>query len=127
MSTEGDASLPTTPPRVSIVTPSYQQGRFLADAIESVLAQDYPDIDHSVAVLKRYAGRIAHWESERDDGQAHALNKGFARATGDIFGWLNADDTYEPGAVRSAVAALVRQPDVDVVSGRCRLWFGDAR
>src|SRR5689334_3258701 len=116
-------------PKVSIVTPSYQQGRFLPEAIESVLAQDYPEIEHlvidggssdeSVAVLQRYGSRLAYWESQRDKGQADALNKGFARARGEILGWLNADDTYEPGAVRRAVEALAARPDVDVISGRC--------
>jgi glycosyltransferase involved in cell wall biosynthesis len=124
-------------PRVSIVTPSFEQGRYLADAIESVLAQDYPNLEHSVIdggsgdgsvqVLERYAKKLASWVSEPDEGQAHALNKGFARATGEVFGWLNADDTYEPGAVRAAIEALAREPEVDVVSGRCRLWYGDER
>jgi len=135
---EDSAALPTagsTSPRVTIVTPSYQQGRFLAETIESVLAQDYPNLEHividggstdeSVAVLERYGSRLAYWTSTPDNGQAHALNKGFARAKGEILGWLNADDTYAPGAVRRAVEALSERPGVDVISGRCKLWHGE--
>lgn len=101
-------------PLVSIVTPSLNQGRYVADAIESVLEQDYPRIEHivvdagssdeTVAVLQRY--RHLRWVSEPDRGQAHAINKGFRLASGSIFGWLNADDLYLPGAVSVAVAAL---------------------
>jgi glycosyltransferase involved in cell wall biosynthesis len=102
-------------PLVSIVTPSLEQGRFLEDAIRSVLEQDYPRIEHIVvdggstdetlAVLERHPN--VTWVSEADDGQADAVNKGFRMASGEIFGWLNADDAYLPGAVSTAVAALL--------------------
>jgi len=100
---------------VSIVTPSLDQARYLREAIDSVRAQTYSPIEHIVVdggstdatldVLSQYDG--LHWVSERDRGQSHALNKGFQLATGAIFGWLNADDAYEPLAVDEAVAALV--------------------
>ena len=101
-------------PLVSIVTPSLNQGVYIEDAIRSVLEQDYPHVEHIVAdggstdgtlaVLHRYSHLI--WVSEPDRGQADAVNKGFAMASGDIFGWLNADDLYLPGAVSAAVEAL---------------------
>jgi glycosyltransferase involved in cell wall biosynthesis len=99
---------------VSIVTPSLNQARYLREAIESVRAQDYPHVEHIVVdggstdgtleILEEYEG--LRWVSEPDRGQSHALNKGFATAGGDIFGWLNADDAYPPSAVSEAVDAL---------------------
>ncbi|HXB91967.1 MAG TPA: glycosyltransferase family 2 protein [Puia sp.] len=100
--------------KISIITPSYNQGRFIEDAIQSVLAQNYPDFEHIVIdncstdntldVLKKYPH--IKWVSEPDHGQSHALNKGFCRSTGDILGWLNCDDFYLPGAFCAAAGAL---------------------
>jgi glycosyltransferase involved in cell wall biosynthesis len=99
---------------VSIVTPSLNQARYLREAIESVRAQTYEPIEHIVVdggstdgtleILREYDG--VRWTSEPDRGQSHALNKGFALATGEVLGWLNADDAYEPHAVEQGVAAL---------------------
>jgi glycosyltransferase involved in cell wall biosynthesis len=104
----------TSRPPVSIVTPSLDQGRYLREAIESVLAQGYEPIEHvvvdggstdgSLDILAEYDH--LRWLSEPDRGQSHALNKGFALASGAIVGWLNADDAYLPNAVEAAVAAL---------------------
>lgn len=115
-------------PLVSIVTPSYNQGRFLEATICSVLEQDYPNIeyividggssDESLEILRRYGARLAYWESQPDRGQAHAVNKGLARAQGEILGWLNSDDLLAPGAVRRAVQTFRDHPEVDVVYGR---------
>lgn len=117
------------PARVTIVTPSYNQAEFLEETIRSVLDQDHPDLEYivvdggstdgSVEIVERYADRIAWWVSEPDSGQTEALNKGFARATGDYVGWINSDDTLLPGAVSAAVAALEARPDAALV-------FGDA-
>ena len=124
-------------PRISIVTPSYNQGQFIEETIRSVLLQGYPNIeyivmdggskDNTLDILRKYEHAIDFWISAPDKGQAEAINKGFARATGDIWAWLNSDDVYEMG-VFSRVAELFQQlPDVDVLSGRCRRWDGIGR
>jgi glycosyltransferase involved in cell wall biosynthesis len=112
-------------PLVSILTPSYNQGRFLEETIQSVLAQDYPNLeylivdggssDSSVEIIRRYADRLAWWVSEPDQGQTDALNKGFDHASGEIFAWLNSDDTYLPGAVSAAVSCLQAHPEAALV------------
>lgn len=96
-------------PRISIVIPSYNQGRFIADAIESVLGQGYPDLelivmdggstDQTVEVLRGYDGQLTDWVSERDGGQSDAINRGLARSTGDVLGWLCCDDILTDGAL----------------------------
>jgi glycosyltransferase involved in cell wall biosynthesis len=118
-------------PRLSIVTPSYNQGAFLEEAIRSVLLQGYPDVeyvivdggssDSSVATIRAYAPWLTHWESERDEGQAHAINKGLRRVSGDIVAYLNSDDVYRPGAFRRAVAALMSSPRAVWLCGTCVL------
>ena len=114
-------------PLVTIVTPSFNQVRFLEATIESVLTQDYPRIEYividggstdgSLAVLDRYRDRLAHCISEPDSGQAAAINKGLRLATGEIVAWLNSDDLYLPGAIRQAVHALAEHPEVGMVYG----------
>jgi glycosyltransferase involved in cell wall biosynthesis len=111
--------------RVSIVTISFNQGRFLERAIRSVLEQDYDDIEYIVVdpgstdgsrdIIERYKPRISKVILEPDKGPADGLNKGFASATGDIFGYINADDAFLPGAIRKAVAAFNARPRADIV------------
>jgi len=124
-----------TPPILTIITPSYNQGRFLTETIESVLSQDVPGLeyiivdggssDESVAVIERYASKLAWWVSEKDRGQAHAINKGLARATGRYVAYLNSDDTYLPGALHAALGVLERTPDARWVAGGV-IGFGTA-
>ncbi len=114
-------------PRISIVTPSYNQGAFLEAAIQSVLSQNYPNLEYividggstdgSVEILKKYAEQFAYWTSEHDAGQADALNRGFARATGKIFGWLNADDVLLPNALQTVAAYFMEHPDCEFLTG----------
>jgi glycosyltransferase involved in cell wall biosynthesis len=114
-------------PLVSIVTPSFNQVRFLESTIRSVLEQDYPNIEYilvdggsndgSLEVIRRYAEKISWWVSEKDRGQTDAINKGFEHAHGDILAWLNSDDTYEPHALVEAVELLVNFPQIGLVYG----------
>ena len=104
-----------TPPRITIVTPSYNQGRYLEQTLRSVLDQGYPNLeyivvdggstDDSVEIIKRYADRLAWWVSEKDAGQSDAINKGFARARGEVFGYINSDDVLYPGALDAVATA----------------------
>lgn len=113
-------------PLVSIVTPSFNQGRFIRETIESVLGQGYPNIeylvmdggstDETVKILQEYGDRLP-WVSERDRGQAEAINKGWRRARGTVLAYLNSDDTYLPDAVERAVACLEQNPEADAVYG----------
>ena len=117
----------TEQPLVSIITPSYNQAIYLEATIQSVLAQDYPNIEYivvdggssdgSLEIIKQYADRLAWWVSEPDQGQTDAINKGFAQATGKYLAWLNSDDTYEPHAVAEMVAYLESHPEVGLVYG----------
>jgi glycosyltransferase involved in cell wall biosynthesis len=115
-------------PLVSIVTPSYNQGCFIRDTIESVLTQNYPNIeywvidggssDHTISILQEYEHDPRfHWISESDRGQSDAINKGWCRCRGDILAWLNSDDTYLSGAVRNQVEALLSHQQFGIVYG----------
>jgi glycosyltransferase involved in cell wall biosynthesis len=114
-------------PLVTIVTPSYNQARFLEATLRSVLEQDYPSLEYlvvdgastdgSVEIIQRYADRLAWWVSEKDSGQPEAVTKGLRRAHGEIVGWLNSDDLYLPGAVSAAVAAFQSHPQAGLIYG----------
>ena len=114
-------------PLVSIIIPSYNQARFLRETLESVFSQDYPHIevivvdggstDGSVEIIREYADRLAYWESEKDRGQSHAINKGYAKSTGEIVNWLCSDDVLFPGVIRKIVDAFVANPGAIGVFG----------
>ena len=123
-------------PLVSIVTPSFNQGRWLEESIRSVLDQDYPNIEYlvmdggstdgSLDVLRRYEGRV-RYNSGPDGGQSQALCTAYARMKGEILGWINADDAYTPGAVRRAVQALTAEPKLGMVYGNAEFIDGAGR
>lgn len=114
-------------PKISIITPSYNQGQFLEETIQSVVGQMYPDLeyiimdggstDNSVEIIKKYEKHITYWESKSDDGQAHAINKGFEKATGDILAWINSDDYYLPGTLKIITSFLGNAKEKAVVFG----------
>lgn len=114
-------------PLVTIVTPSFNQGKFIEATIKSVMHQDYSNIQHLVfdggskdktlEILERYKNTLTY-TSEKDDGQTHAINKGFQAANGEIIGWLNSDDIYEPGAVKTAIEYLKAHSEVMMIYGK---------
>jgi hypothetical protein len=114
------------PPRISIVTPNYNYAHFLDGTLRSVLDQNYPNLeyivvddgstDHSMDVIRRYANRLAHWETGPNRGQYKAITHGFTKATGDIFGWLNSDDMYFPWTLWVVAGIFERFPEVEWIS-----------
>jgi GT2 family glycosyltransferase len=115
-------------PRISIVTPSFNQAAYLEQTLRSVIEQGYPDLEYividgassdgSVEIIRRYERHLKYWVSEPDHGQAEAVNKGLAQVSGEIIGWLNSDDYYLPGALQAAAQAFQEHPD-------CGLIYGD--
>ncbi len=114
-------------PRISIITPSFNQAAFLERTILSVLGQDYPNLEYividggssdgSVDIIRKYENRLAFWVSEPDHGQAHAINKGLRRATGDWMAWQNSDDIFYPSAFFRVAGVIQKNPEIDFIVG----------
>lgn len=114
-------------PKISIITPSFNQGKYLEYTIKSVLDQNYPNLeyiiidggstDDSVEIIKRYESRLAHWESATDNGMYDALNKGFAKSTGEIMAWVNSDDMYHPNSLFTVAEIFTEHPSVQWITG----------
>ena len=117
-------------PKISIITPSYNQGKFIERTIKSVLDQDYPHLEYivmdggssdgTVEILKKYDARLK-WLSQKDNGQSAAINEGIRMSTGDIIAYLNTDDTYEAGALKQVADIFTGDPSVMWLTGRCRI------
>ena len=117
-------------PKISIITPSYNQGQYLEETIQSVIAQNYPNLeyiiidggsnDNSVDIIKKYEKYLSYWISEPDKGQTQAINKGLAQATGEILAYINSDDYYLPGTFFKVAEYYNKFPDIDLFHGRCR-------
>ena len=118
------------PPRISVVTPSYNQAQYLEQTLDSVLSQNYPNLEYividggstdgSADIVRRHEKHLKFWVSGPDRGQTHAINKGMAQATGEIRAYLNSDDYYLPGSFDAVSEAWQAQPDTDLLHGRCR-------
>ncbi|HEY1778157.1 MAG TPA: glycosyltransferase family 2 protein [Solirubrobacteraceae bacterium] len=118
---------PSPAPTISVVTPSYGQGNFIERTLYSVVSQHYPALeyvvqdggsrDETVEILRRYEGSLHHWASEPDDGQADAINRGFAHTSGEIMAYLNSDDVFLPGSLAYVARYFSEHPDVDVIYG----------
>ncbi|QLE86081.1 glycosyltransferase [Shewanella sp. Scap07] len=121
-------------PKISVITPSYNQGEYIEQTILSVLDQEYPNLeyiiidggsdDETVSVIRKYQSQISYWVSEQDRGQSHAINKGFQRASGDIYCWLNSDDQFAPNALKTVALAFMEK-QVDMVAGICEVYQDD--
>ena len=120
-------------PKISIVVPNFNGAATLPAALDSLLAQNFAGLeilvadggstDGSVEVIKKYAPHLAWWESAKDRGQTHALNKGFAHASGDVVNWLCSDDRLTTGALEKIGATFAAQPELDVLAGACRVLY----
>lgn len=120
--------------KLSVITPSFNQGDFIEQTIDSVLSQDYPNLeyliidggstDNSVEIIKKYQKHLTYWISEKDKGQSDAINKGLQRITGDVVNWINSDDWYKPNALK-IVAESFQDDETLVVSGRSDVWFNN--
>ncbi len=121
-----------TLPKISIVTPSFNQAQYLEACIDSILSQNYPNLEYiimdggstdgSLAIIKKYANQLTYWQSQPDGGQYNAINKGFERATGEIMGWLNSDDKLHPQSLFKVAYIFLTHSEVDWIEGLVTAW-----
>ena len=114
-------------PRITIITPSFNQGEFIEDTILSIVNQNYPNLEYFIVdggsmdktldIIKKYKDKIEWWVSEPDRGQSHAINKGLERATGDLINWINSDDLLFPEALRQVAINFLNYPETDLIVG----------
>lgn len=125
-------------PRITVVTPTYNRTEYLEETINSVLSQDYPNLEYIIVdggstnpevlrLIRRYEDKLAWWVSEPDRGHAEAIRKGFDRATGEILAWLCSDDTYLPGALLTVGQAFRQHPEADVIYGHANIVDSQSR
>jgi len=122
-------------PKITIITPSYNQGQYLEQTIDSVLSQNYPNLeyividggsqDNSVEIIRKYEKHLTFWVSEKDKGQSDAINKGLKRATGELINWLNSDDYYEKDTLQ-IVGEAFQNPQTNVLCGRSRIFYDES-
>ena len=114
-------------PKITVITPSYNQGMFLEDTIRSITGQDYPNLEYIICdggstdksrqIIEKYQDKITWWCSEKDKGQTDAINKGMRKATGDIVAWINSDDVLLPGSLHRIGEYYLENPDTDFLNG----------
>jgi glycosyltransferase involved in cell wall biosynthesis len=122
-------------PKISIVTPTFNQGQYIEQTIQSIINQNYPNLeyiiidggstDNTIEIIKKYEKHLTYWVSESDRGQAHAINKGLERSTGEIFQWINSDDYLEKGALFK-IAEAFSNPKLDVAAGKTVYFKNEA-
>lgn len=122
-------------PRISIVTPSFNQAEFIEDTIQSVIGQNYPNLEYliidggskdgSADIIRKYEDKLHYWTSEKDAGQGDALNKGFSHTSGEIMAWINSDDKYTPWALKVVSEIFFRFPHVNWIVGYNSWWNGN--
>lgn len=127
----------SSPPKISVITPSYNQAQFVEATLQSVLDQNYPNLEYividggstdgSAEIIERYADQLTYWVSEKDSGQSQAINKGLRRATGDILCWLNSDDTFLPGTLAFVAEQLADGSGTSAIVGDCAVVYLDGR
>ena len=124
-------------PKISIITPSYNQGQYIEQTILSVIGQGYPNLeyiiidggstDNTVEIIKKYADKITYWVSEPDRGQSDALNKGLEKCTGEIFNWINSDDYFEEGSFFKIAEYFIDNPSIEMLCGNCRYFNNETQ
>lgn len=138
---EGPDEFPATDPdgkawpKISIITPSYNQAQYIEETIRSVLLQGYPNLeyfiidggskDHTVEIIRKYEAWLSGWVSERDSGQSEAINKGFSRCDGEIFTWMCSDDLLTKGALKTVASLFIAKPETGAVAGACYCQYDD--